>query len=221
MINIVMPLVSRVLIAEDQTMVRELISRILAGEKSLQIVGEAADGIEAVKLALQLKPDLMIVDAFMPGMNGVEVFNDIIKKLPSTRFLVISAHENAQLVRQILDLGIHGFVEKSAPIDELLRGIKKVAGGEIYFGPKILSLVRKVASEKFDEMDFLTNRERQIVKMIAESKTTKEIAYELSISIKTVENHRTNLMAKLNLRDIAAVTRYAISQGMITLTSQR
>ncbi|MDX2225727.1 MAG: response regulator transcription factor [Verrucomicrobiae bacterium] len=213
--------VIKVFIAEDQTMVRELLMNLLATEKNLEVIGSAANGLEAVRKINQLRPDLLILDAFMPGMNAVEVFNDIRNKLPKMRVLIISAHENASLVRQVLELGIHGFVEKSAPMDDLLLGVRKVAQGEVYFGPKIRALVRRVAGEKIEAMENLTNREKQIVKMIAESKTTKEIAYDLEISIKTVENHRTNLMAKLKLRDIAAVTRFAIEQGMVQTSSPR
>jgi DNA-binding NarL/FixJ family response regulator len=207
----------RLVIIEDQTAIREMLVEILRLDPQYQLVGEAGDGQSAVALCLESSPDLCILDAKLPGLNGVDILRRIAKKLPQMRVLVFSGHENPVLVREMLEAGAHGFVEKTAGLFEFKKGLETVANGGTYFGPAVAALLRNVVANPANSSapDFLTDREREILQLVAESHSTKEIAAKLGISVKTVDNHRTNLMRKLNLHDVASLTRYALEVGLI------
>jgi len=207
----------RLVIIEDQTAIREMLVEILRMEKGYNLIGESGDGQNALSLCLELKPDLLVLDAKLPGLNGVDLLRRLIKQLPNVRVLVFSGHENPVLVREMLEVGAHGFVEKTAGLFEFKKGLEIVAAGGTYFGPAVAALLRDVVANagSSNSSDFLTDREREILQLVAESHSTKEIASMLNISAKTVDNHRTNLMRKLNLHDVASLTRYAIEIGLI------
>jgi DNA-binding NarL/FixJ family response regulator len=207
----------RLVIIEDQTAIREMLVEILRLDANYQLVGEAGDGQAAVQLCLDTTPDVCILDAKLPGLNGVDILRRIGKKLPQMRVLVFSGHENPVLVREMLESGAHGFVEKTAGLFEFKKGLETVANGGTYFGPAVAALLRNVVANPTtsNAPDFLTDREREILQLVAESHSTKEIAAKLGISVKTVDNHRTNLMRKLNLHDVASLTRYALEVGLI------
>lgn len=207
----------RLLIIEDQTAIRELLVEVLSGDKHYQLVGESGDGQKALALCLELKPDLIVLDAKLPSMNGVDLLRRLVKQLPHIRVLVFSGHENPMLVREMLEAGAHGFVEKTAGLSEFKKGLKTVANGGTFFGPAVAALLREVVANprSSSNPDFLTEREREILQLVAESHSTKEIASKLGISAKTVDNHRTNLMRKLNLHDVASLTRHAFDIGLI------
>jgi DNA-binding NarL/FixJ family response regulator len=208
----------RLIIVEDQTAVREMLVEILRLDSSYQLVGESGDGQSAVALCLEAKPDLLVLDAKLPGLNGVDILRRISKKLPAMRVLIFSGYENPVLVREMLEAGAHGFVEKTAGLIEFKKGLETVANGGTYFGPAVAALLRDVVANPdttSSAADFLTDREREILQLVAESHSTREIAAKLVISIKTVDNHRTNLMRKLNLHDVASLTRYALEIGLI------
>ena len=207
----------RLVIIEDQTAIREMLVEILRLDANYQLVGEAGDGQAAVQLCLDTSPDLCVLDAKLPGLNGVDILRRIGKKLPNMRVLVFSGHENPVLVREMLEAGAHGFVEKTAGLFEFKKGLETVANGGTYFGPAVAALLRNVVANPAtsNAPDFLTVREREILQLVAESHSTKEIAAKLGISVKTVDNHRTNLMRKLNLHDVASLTRYALEVGLI------
>jgi DNA-binding NarL/FixJ family response regulator len=207
----------RLVIIEDQTAIREMLVEILRLDANYQLVGEAGDGQSAVQLCLDTNPDLCVLDAKLPGLNGVDILRRIGKKLPHMRVLVFSGHENPVLVREMLEAGAHGFVEKTAGLFEFKKGLETVANGGTYFGPAVAALLRNVVANPAtsNAPDFLTVREREILQLVAESHSTKEIAAKLGISVKTVDNHRTNLMRKLNLHDVASLTRYALEVGLI------
>jgi DNA-binding NarL/FixJ family response regulator len=207
----------RLIIVEDQTAVREMLAEILRHDPNYQLVGESGDGQSAVTLCLEAKPDLLVLDAKLPGLNGVDILRRIAKKLPHMRVLIFSGYENPVLVREMLEAGAHGFVEKTAGLVEFKKGLETVANGGTYFGPAVAALLRDVVAnpEASSASDFLTDREREILQLVAESHSTREIAAKLGISIKTVDNHRTNLMRKLNLHDVASLTRYALEVGLI------
>lgn len=207
----------RLVIIEDQTAIREMLAEILRLDPNYQIVGEAGDGQSAVALCLEAKPDVAVLDAKLPGLNGVDILRRIAKKLPEMRVLVFSGHENPVLVREMLEAGAHGFVEKTAGLFEFKKGLETIANGGTYFGPAVAALLRNVVANPStaSAADFLTDREREILQLVAESHSTKEIAAKLIISVKTVDNHRTNLMRKLNLHDVASLTRYALDVGLI------
>jgi DNA-binding NarL/FixJ family response regulator len=207
----------RLVIIEDQTAIREMLAEILSLDTSFKIVGEAGDGQSALQLCLEVRPDVIILDAKLPGLNGVDLLRRLNKVLTNVRVLVFSGHENPVLVREMLEAGAHGFVEKTAGLFEFKKGLETVANGGTYFGPAVAALLRNVVANPSASAsaDFLTDREREILQLVAESYSTKEIASKLNISVKTVDNHRTNLMRKLNLHDVASLTRYALEIGLI------
>ena len=207
----------RLVIIEDQTAIREMLAEILRMDTSIKIVGESGDGQSAYQLCMDTKPDVIVLDAKLPGLNGVDLLRRLNKVLTNLRVLVFSGHENPVLVREMLEAGAHGFVEKTAGLVELKKGLETVANGGTYFGPAVAALLRNVVANPgaSASSDFLTGREREILQLVAESYSTKEIAAKLGISVKTVDNHRTNLMRKLNLHDVASLTRYALEIGLI------
>ena len=207
----------RLVLIEDQTAIREMLVEILRLDHNYQLVGEAGDGQAALQLCLDTKPDVVVLDAKLPGLNGVEILRRLSKRLPNMRVLVFSGHENPVLVKEMIESGAHGFVEKTAGLFEFKKGLETVASGGTYFGPAVASLLRNVVANpgSSNTPDFLTDREREILQLIAESHSTKDIAAKLGISMKTVDNHRTNLMRKLNLHDVASLTRYAVDIGLI------
>ncbi len=212
-----------VVIIEDQTAVREMVAQIVQSEPGFEVVAETGDGQVAYNLCMELKPDFIILDIMLPGLNGAEVLRRLTKHLKNTRVLVFSGFQNPALVRDLLQAGAHGFVEKSAPLSELKKGIQVVANGGSYFGPEVAQFLREAVANpspnKAPSIDILTAREREILQLIAESNSTKEVAAKLNISVKTAENHRTNLMKKLDRHDVASLTRYAIEQGLIESTN--
>jgi DNA-binding NarL/FixJ family response regulator len=214
--------VKRVVIVEDQTAIREMLAEILRNDTSYKIIGETGDGQQAISLCLELKPDVIVLDARLPGMSGVDVLRRISKSLKHTRVLIFSGYESPALVREMLEAGAHGFVEKTAGLVEFKKGLETVSNGGTYFGPTVASLLRNVVASTNTPTgaELLTDREREILKLVAESHSTKEIAGKLGISVKTVDNHRTNLMRKLNLHDVASLTRYALEIGLIDHRAQ-
>ena len=207
----------RLVIIEDQTAIREMLAEILRMDPSIKLVGESGDGQRAYQLCLDTKPDVIVLDAKLPGLNGVDLLRRLTKVLSGLRVLVFSGHENAILVREMLEAGAHGFVEKTAGLLEFKKGLETVANGGTYFGPAVASLLRNVVASPgaSSSSDFLTDREREILQLVAESYSTKEIAAKLNISVKTVDHHRTTLMRQLNLHDVASLTRYALEIGLI------
>jgi len=214
--------VKRIVIIEDQTAIREMLAEILRIDPAYAIVGECGDGQQACPLCLELKPDLLVLDARLPSLSGVDILRKIGRQLKNTRILVFSGYESPALVREMLEAGAHGFVEKTAGLIEFKKGLETIAAGGTYFGPGVAALLRNVVASgnTHSGMDALTDREREILKLVAESNSTKEIAQRLAISVKTVDNHRTNLMRKLNLHDVASLTRYSLEIGLIDHRTQ-
>jgi DNA-binding NarL/FixJ family response regulator len=206
----------RLVIIEDQTAVREMMVEILARDRDYMLVGQCGEGQAGLDMCLELKPDLVVLDAKLPGLNGVELLRRLTRRLPALRVLVFSAHENPVVVRQMLEAGARGFVEKTAGFAQFKRGLATIASGGTYFGPAIASVLRNVVAhpESGGSPDFLTEREREILQLVAEGHSTKGIAAKLGISAKTVDNHRTSLMRKLNIHDVASLTRHALEQGI-------
>lgn len=209
----------RVIIVEDQTAVREMIAQIVRLEPGFEVVSECGDGQVACQICLDLQPDFVILDVMLPGMNGTEVLRRFAKHLKKTRVLVFSGYQDPILLRELLEAGAHGFVGKSAPLAELRKGIQIVANGGSYFGPEVADILREAMDNpeiaQRSTAHLLTPREREILQLIAESYSTKDIAAKLEISVKTAENHRTNLMRKLDLHDVASLTRFAIEYGIL------
>lgn len=206
-----------VYVVEDQTILRDLICRLLESKSTIRIIGSTGDGQEAVTFCEQNKPDVVVLDIMLPGLNGVDILRRLKSRKPETRFLIFSAHPSRNLVRQTLEAGVDGFIEKNAGLEELEEAINKVTQGETYFGPRVVEIMREIMvhPEYNDSLDQLTNRERELLQLIAESYTSKEIAAKLDISVKTADSHRANLMKKLDVHDVAGLTRKAIAFGLV------
>ena len=210
----------RLLVADDHTIVREGIRALLASSPDLRIVGEAGDGREVIRLAGQLNPDLILLDLCMPGLNGTEVIRYIKRRHPAIRIAILTVHNSEDYIRAALDAGADAYILKQDSASELVTAIRSVQNGKTYLSP---SICRQVVSgylggaEKSTSAPSwhtLTPRERQVIKLIAEGHSNKEIARYLSLSHKTVEKHRANMMQKLNLHNAPAVTAYAIANGL-------
>ena len=209
-----------VAIIEDQTAIREMVSQAVLDQDTFQVVIESGDGQTGCEECISKKPDFVILDVMLPNLNGTEILRRFRAEIPDTQVLIFSGYQTPSLVRELLQAGAHGFVEKSAPLSELRKGIEIVASGGSYFGPEVALLLREaMADPKSGDsgVNILTKREREILQLIAESNSTRAIAAQLQISVKTAENHRTNLMRKLDLHDVASLTRYAINNGIITI----
>jgi DNA-binding NarL/FixJ family response regulator len=207
----------RLAIIEDQTAVREMLVEILATDKAYTLVGQCGDGQEALGMCLELKPDVVVLDAMLPGLGGVDLLRRLLRELPDLRVLVFSGHENPHLIREMIEAGAKGFVEKTANLGEFKKGLAAIALGGTYFGPAVAGALRGVFARQGPgrPRGSLTGREREILQLIARGHSTKQIGARLGISAKTADNHRTNLMRKLDLHEIASLTRHAIDSGLL------
>ncbi len=212
----------RIVIAEDHTILREGLRALLSVNPELDIVGEARDGQEAIRSVEKFKPHLILMDLSMPRMNGMDAIKEIKKRSPETKILVLTVHKNEEYILATLQAGADGYVLKDSTHSELEMAIKSVFSGNYYISPgiseKIIGgyLEGKKPLKPLSPFDTLTQRERGILKLIAEGYKNKEIADYLCISVKTVEKHRANLMQKLDLHNISDLTAFAIEKGLIT-----
>jgi DNA-binding NarL/FixJ family response regulator len=216
-----------VLLAEDHTIVREGFRKMLELEDDFEIVGEAQDGRAAVALVKKFHPEVVLMDIAMPLLNGLEATRQVLKIVPTTKVIILSAHSDDAYVKNATDSGALGFLLKQTSAHDVCRAIREVQSGKTFFSPAISkrqdrlhpqSLDRAGASKK--KIAELTSREMEVLQLIAEGKANKQTASELGIGIKTVEKHREHLMAKLDIHDTAGLTRYAISAGIIESSVQ-
>jgi DNA-binding NarL/FixJ family response regulator len=212
----------RLLLADDHTILRDGIRSILENEEDMIIVGEAEDGHTAVKMACDLSPDIILMDIAMPLLNGLEATRQIKTKCPQVKILILTMHENEEYIRQVLANGALGYILKDAAARDLLESIRAVYRGEAVLSPAITRLViedylRWGEIQNQDQSNGLSPREREILQLIAEGYTNKQIAEILCISIKTVQTHRANLMAKLDLHDRGELIKYAIQKKIIEI----
>ena len=201
-----------VLLADDHSLVRRGFRRILEDDEMLKVVGEASNGIEAIRMAYELKPKVVVMDLSMPELDGVQATKEIVKHLPGTEVLVLSMHADDNYVRNALDAGAKGYLLKNAIDVDLVGAIKAVAEGRRIIG----SGLKYVAHERDDEIDKLTAREKQVLQLIAQGKSNKEIASLLDLSVNTVSVHRANLMEKMNIHRTAELVLFAIRKGLVT-----
>ena len=212
----------RIVIAEDHTILREGLRSLLSANANFEIVGEAGDGREAVRHVEKYKPDLILTDLSMPRMNGMEAIKEIKRESPATKVLVLTVHRAEEYILATFRAGADGYILKDSTQAELLLAVKKVLGGTHYISPEISEKViegyieGKKSLKSRTSWETLTQREREILKMIAEGYRNKEIAEDLCISVKTVEKHRANLMEKLDLHSIQALTAFAIEKGLVS-----
>jgi two-component system response regulator NreC len=211
----------RVLVADDHAMFREGIRSLLAGYDDIEIVGEVTDGKEAVEKASQLAPHVVLMDIAMPVMSGLEATRRIQKECPDVKVLVLTQHGDSEYVLSMIKVGAKGYISKTATTSELVSAIRTVHKGESYLHPSAASaLVEEYlmrAGEEKDEYERLTDREREILQLVAEGRTNREIADKLFISVKTVLRHRTNIMEKLGFHNRTELIKYAIAKGLIEM----
>jgi len=212
------PLVTRILVADDHPIVRSGLRQVLDAQPDLAVVAEAADGAEAVELALAEQVDLAILDVSMPRLTGIQAATELRKRRPELKVLMLSMYDNEQFLYESLRAGASGYVLKSDADQDLVEACRRTMRGQSFLYPSaVTTLVRDYIERgrPDDQFDVLTPRELQVLKLIAEARTSKEIAKELVISIKTVERHRANILDKLGMSDRVELTRYAIRRGLI------
>jgi two-component system response regulator NreC len=211
----------RIVLAEDHTILREGLRALLTADPDFEIIGEAADGREAVRFVEKQIPDLILMDLSMPRMTGMDAIREIKKRYPQTKIIALTVHKTEEYLRTTLQAGADAYVLKDATHDELMMAIESVLKGKTYLSPGVSGKViegyleGKESQIPPSKLGLLSQREREVLKLIAEGYKNKEIATDLCISLKTVEKHRANLMKKLDLHNAAALTAYAIEQGLV------
>jgi len=211
----------RILLADDHSLVRASLRSLLTDNPGIEVVAEASDGRQALELVGQHRPDLVLMDISMPGLNGLEATRQIVKAHPNVRVIVLSMHASDQHVLRALRAGASGYVLKGSLPRELELAIESVARGEIFLSPAISRHVIEVylsqtAGKGDDALQHLTTRQREILQLIAEGKSSKQIAQLLKASVKTIESHRASLMERLDIHDVAGLVRYAIRLGLVS-----
>ncbi|MBM3741044.1 MAG: response regulator transcription factor [Acidobacteria bacterium] len=211
----------RVLLVDDHAVVRQGFRLILGQHPDIVVVGEAADGYQGIEQTRLLEPNVVVMDIAMPGLNGVEATRQIRREHPECRVLVLSMHKDAPYVRETLRAGAKGYLLKDSIDSDLVTAVRAVARGEAFLSPGVSATVlADYEKHVSDPIDLITPRERQLLQMLAEGKTSKDIATELNISVYTVDAHRSRIMKKLQLRSIGDLVRFAIQRGMVPLSGE-
>jgi DNA-binding NarL/FixJ family response regulator len=210
----------KVLLADDHALVRAGLVKLLESMPDIEVLGEASDGLQLLELAHALHPDLVLMDIAMPGLNGLETTARLLKAGPNTKVIILSMHQDEQYVRQALRVGTSGYLLKDSAPTELSLAIHAVARGDTYLSPAISrgvvsDYVSRLRNDDENQIA-LTPRQREVLQLIAEGKSTKEIAQRLDLSVKTVDTHRTLLMKQLDIHEVAGLVRYAMRAGLIT-----
>jgi len=210
-----------VLLVDDHTVVRQGLRALLRPEEDIEVIGEAENGRLAVQMVRKSPPDVVVMDVAMPLLNGLEATRQILKMAPSTKVLVLTSYGDDECVQQLTEAGVSGYLLKQTAANDLLKAIREVRKGNAFFSPTIAKRLRDQCREAFANGQpvkrniELTSREAEVLQLIAEGFSNKQIAAELTISIKTVEKHRQQVMNKLNIHDVAGLTRYALSKGLV------
>jgi two-component system, NarL family, response regulator NreC len=211
----------RILLADDHGIVRRGLKSLLESQPGLEVVGEAADGLEALRLCGELSPDLLIIDISMPLMNGIEVASRAQKLEPAPAVIILSMHADESYIMRALGAGARGYLVKDATDEDLLPAVRAVAAGKPFFSPTVAAVlmedyVRQLRARGLsDSYELLTDREREVLQLLAEGRSNKEVASLLDVGLSTVETHRANLMQKLNLHNTAEIVLYAVRKGII------
>lgn len=206
---------TRVLLADDHVVVRESLKSLLEGA-GIQVVAQASNGQEALRMAESLMPEIAVLDISMPVLNGLDALRAIRVASPRTLIILLTQHDEAQYVAEALEAGVKGYVLKTQVANDLIQAIRQVGRGEVYLSPQISAAVMEAYNPKIEKRrDPLTPREKQVLQLIAEGKTTRDLASVLGISVKTAESHRTRLMQKLNIHDTATLVLYAVRRGIV------
>lgn len=214
--------VLRILVADDHEVVRKGLVSLLQAQPEWQVIGEAGDGREAVDKAIQLKPDVLILDIGMPSLNGLEATRQILKTIPQARVLILTLHDSDQVVREVLNAGARGFLLKSDAARDLVAAVDALRHDKTYFTSKVAAMVLEgylkggtPGAVITPGRNRLTPREREIVQLLAEGKSTKEVAVALGLSVKTAETHRSNIMRKLQLHSVSDLVLYAVRNNIV------
>jgi len=212
----------RLLLVDDHNMVRQGLRVLLEAEEDIEVVGEAETGRQAVQMARSLQPDVIVMDIAMPNLNGLEATRQIVKEVSNSKVLVLSSYSDDEYLHQLTDAGASGYLLKQTAATDLIQAVRETSKGNAFFSPAVSKRLLDRYREAFlngapikKRAVLLTTREAEVLQLIAEGKPNKQIAADLCISIKTVEKHRQQVMNKLNIHDIAGLTRYAISKGVI------
>jgi two-component system response regulator NreC len=209
----------KIMLADDHAMLRHGLSKSLQNEEGIEVIAQAKDGRSTVELAKELKPDIVIMDIGMPDLNGIEATRQITKDCPKIKIVALSMHSSKNFIIEMFKAGASGYLLKDCEFDELIHAIRVVIDDKTYISPTISDVVvenymRQFPETKDSSFSILSKREREVLQLLAEGKTTKQIAKRLHISSKTVEVHRLNLMGKLKIDSIAQLTKYAIQEGL-------
>lgn len=209
-----------IILAEDHQIVRQGLRKLLEEERDLRVVGETGDGLEAAQLVEKLRPDILVVDMVMPGLNGLDVIRNVRQRSPQTRIIVLSMHANEGYVVEALRLGASGYLLKESSSNELIRAVQAVMAGNRYLTTSLAeraldAYVEKMGQPTTDSYEMLTERERQVLQLVAEGNSNAEIAERLSIGVRTVETHRSNLLHKLGIKSQNELIRYVIQRGLL------
>ena len=212
----------RILLADDHKIVRDGLRTLIEKETGMEVIGEAENGRRALKIAQKIRPNVVIMDVTMPDMNGIEATRKMLTEVPGVKVIALSMHSDRRFVLGMLEAGASGYLMKDCAFDELAKAVRSVATGQTYLSPKIADVLVKGYLDKVNEKisvarSPLTEREREILQLLAEGRSSKEIAAHLGVSVKTVETHRRNMMQKLNMRSVAELTKYAIREGLISV----
>ena len=205
----------RVALADDHVLVRQGLRSLLERER-FQIVAEASDGREMIRLVELLHPDIAVVDIRMPLLNGIDAVRELARSCVKTKMILLTQHDEEQYIHEALEAGVRGYVLKSQVANDLVRAIQQVAQGEVYLSPSLSRAIVEAYRSKSDRPpDPLSTRERQVLQLIAEGKSTKDVAVVLGVSVKTAESHRSRLMQKLDIHETATLVRYAVRRGLV------
>jgi DNA-binding NarL/FixJ family response regulator len=212
----------RVLLAEDHRITRQGLRALLEKKQDMEVVGEAGDGRTAVRLAEKLRPDVVIMDVSMPDLNGIMATKKLIADHPDAKVIALSMHSDSMFVTEMFKSGASGYLLKDCAFEELEQAIRHVAADKTYLSPSISGVVledylQRAADSKTSGLEPLTERQREVLQLMAEGKSTKEIAFKLHISIKTAETHRRQIMNKLDIHSVAELTKFAIRKGLTSL----
>lgn len=211
----------RILLADDHQIMVEGLCALLRKHPEMETVGQASDGRTAVEMAEKLSPDVVLMDIGMPNLNGIEATRQMVARHPNTKVMALSTHSDGTTVAKMLKAGASGYMLKASAFTELIKGIKAMVEDRTYLCSRIANVifsdyVNMITNPKWSGGDGLTGREREVLQLVAEGWTTKEIAATLHISVKTIDSHREHIMDKLNIRNIAGLTKYAIREGLTT-----
>ena len=207
-----------VFLVDDHAMVREGLAALVADDPGIRIVGQCGDGLRVFEQVDRLNPDVVILDIALPGLNGLDVCRDLSSRAPDTAVLILTMYDDEQFIAKALENGASGYLTKESAGEQLSEAIRTVAGGQTYLGPNVSAAVlERVRRGGKDPYETLTTRERQVLQMIAEGKTNRQIAAELAVSVKTVDTHRLRLMRKLDIHDQTGLVKCALRRGIVHL----